>query len=77
MKTLEALTSEALLLPIEQRMALAHELLASFEPAGDPEVKKAWEEEIQRRIQDYDSGKVQGIPGPQVFAELDKTLSKK
>ena len=77
MKTLEALTSEALLLPIEQRLALANELLASVEPAGDPEVEKAWEEEIQRRIRDYDSGKIQGIPGPQVFAELDKKLSKK
>ena len=77
MKTLETLASEALLLPVEQRLSLAHQLLASVDDEEDSEFDKAWEAEIQRRISDYDSGKVKGIPADQVFAELDRRLAKK
>ena len=31
-----------------------------------------WEEEIQRRIDDVDSGRVEPIPGDEVFAQLDR-----
>ena len=31
-----------------------------------------WEEEIQRRIEEVDSGRVEPIPGEEVFARLEQ-----
>jgi putative addiction module component (TIGR02574 family) len=31
-----------------------------------------WEEEIQRRITEVDSGTVEPVPGEEVFAQLDR-----
>jgi putative addiction module component (TIGR02574 family) len=42
--------------------------LASCGP--DPAVDEAWAVEAQRRLEEIRSGKVQGIPGDQVMAEL-------
>lgn len=43
-----ALVSEALLLPVADRAAVAAELLASLEPA-DEEAEEAWAAEAERR----------------------------
>jgi len=37
-----------------------------FEPVNE----EAWAAEIDRRVEEMESGKVQGIPGEQVFAKL-------
>jgi putative addiction module component (TIGR02574 family) len=36
----------------------------------DPEIDQLWAAEIQRRLEDIRSGKVQAIPGEPVMAEL-------
>ena len=72
--SVETITSEALLLPKDQRLTLAHRILASVEPASDPEAQAEWEGEIQERIRRYDAGLIRGIPGSEVFAELDRKL---
>jgi putative addiction module component (TIGR02574 family) len=36
----------------------------------DPEIDKLWAVEIDRRLEEVRSGKVQGIPGEQVMAEM-------
>ena len=74
MKTLENIASEALLLPKDQRLTLAHRILASVEPDVLEEMDAAWDEEIRARIKRYDSGLAVGIPGAKVFQELDKKL---
>jgi putative addiction module component (TIGR02574 family) len=38
----------------------------------DPAVEAAWAEEVKRRIDELDSGRVQGIPAEQVFARARK-----
>ena len=76
MKTLESIASDALLLPIEQRLFLAHQMLISVDSESDADVDKAWDEEIQRRIQQYDNGEVAGIPGPEVFQKIREKLKK-
>jgi len=68
--TLEAISKEALVLPPDQRVALAHLLLASIEPEPEPGAEAAWESEIARRIARFDSGETQGIPAGEVFARL-------
>jgi putative addiction module component (TIGR02574 family) len=61
------LLKKALALPPEARAELADSLLESLdaEPA-DEGVEAAWSVEIQRRIEEIDSGKVKMIPYEEV-----------
>lgn len=68
--TLEAISHDALVLPVDQRLALAHRLLLSVEPDPEPGADAAWEAEIARRMARFDSGESHAIPAAQVFARL-------
>lgn len=57
-------------LPPSVRKDLALRLLESLEVADQESVDEAWTDEIGSRVDDIVSGKVQMIPGEQVFAEL-------
>ena len=74
--SIETITSEALHLSMDQRLTLAHRILASVEPPGDEQVTREWEAEIRERIRKYDAGLSIGIPSAQVFAELDEKLKR-
>jgi putative addiction module component (TIGR02574 family) len=76
MKTVDAIATEALLLPKDQRLTLAHRILASVEPEEGESVEEAWDEEIRARIEKYDANPAAGIPGPDVFKELDRKLKR-
>jgi putative addiction module component (TIGR02574 family) len=68
--TFDAVSSEVFILPAEQRMRLALALMESVE-TGDPvSAGEAWSAEISRRIEDYDSGHVKGVPAAEVFRKL-------
>lgn len=76
-RPLEKLESEALELPVRERAALAHRLIASLDegPEDDPtEVELAWEEEIRKRLAAYRSDEVQTIPSDEVFAKARALL---
>jgi len=63
-------------LPPEARAALADSLLESLnEEPADEAVEAAWSEEIKRRIQEIDSGKVQMIPFEEVRRRLVARLT--
>ncbi len=57
----------ALQLPPEQREQVINDLWASL----DADLGDEWEEEIQRRIQDVDAGRVKTIPAEEVFSRLE------
>lgn len=58
-----AVLRQALDLPRDVRADLAAELLASLEPADDPEtVRREWAEELERRARRFLSGESPGIP---------------
>ena len=59
-----------LALPPSVRKDLALRLLESIEVADQESVDEAWTAEIESRVDDILSGKVEMIPGEQVFAEL-------
>lgn len=59
-----------LALPPSVRKDLALRLLESIEVADDESIEEAWTGEISSRVDDIISGKVQTIPGEQVFADL-------
>jgi putative addiction module component (TIGR02574 family) len=68
--TLDALSDQAFLLPAEQKMRLALALMESVETDSPAGAGQAWNVEIARRIADYDSGRVKGVPAHTVFSKL-------
>ncbi|MHB8524069.1 MAG: addiction module protein [Limisphaerales bacterium] len=74
--TIETLASEAMQLPPDQRLTLAHRILSSVEPAPSVEIDAAWDTEIRERIARYDAGAVRSIPATEVFAEVDRRLRR-
>jgi putative addiction module component (TIGR02574 family) len=67
---LDALSHDALVLPPDQRVALAYRLLASVEPDPEPGAEAAWDAEIARRMARFDAGQSQPVPAGEVFAGL-------
>ncbi len=74
--TLETIEKDALQLPEDQKVTLAHRMLMSAEPAPDPSVDALWEAEIIRRIEKLDSGQTARHPAAEVFGELDRRLHR-
>lgn len=75
-RTLDTLEHDALLLPEEQRLTLAHRLLKSTEPAGDPSIESLWTAEIVRRIEALDAGTTGIHEASDVFRDLDHRLAR-
>lgn len=73
-ETIDALAQGAIELPPDQRFALAQRILASMEPEEAAGIDDAWTVEIRERIRKFDSGETKGIPGAEVFAEIDRRL---
>lgn len=65
----------ALALPAEDRAELAGSLLESLDVGQDPDAEAAWQQEVARRIQDLDSGKVTAIPWAEVRRRVAAKLS--
>ena len=55
-QTLEKVRFEALSLSESERAELAHNLVASLDGPSEPDVEKAWDAEILRRLAEIDSG---------------------
>ena len=69
----DAIAEQLLSLPPHDRARMAELLLASLEET-DTDVKRAWAEEIGRRVAELHSGSVQGVPASEVFAEVERRL---
>ncbi len=74
MDTMNQIIQKAILLPEDQRLALAHKLLTASEPECSKDVDNTWDIEICHRIARYDRGKTHSIPVSEVFNELDRRL---
>ncbi|MBL9114332.1 MAG: addiction module protein [Verrucomicrobiaceae bacterium] len=68
--TLDSISSQAFVLPAEQRMRLALALMESVETDSPVAAGEAWTAEISHRIADYDAGSVKGVPAAEVFRKL-------
>jgi putative addiction module component (TIGR02574 family) len=56
------LLEDALKLPEEARAALAGSLIDSLDDTVDPDAESVWAEEIARRLEEIDRGKVKTVP---------------
>jgi len=72
-KTLTEITRDAAELPAPERLKLARILLDLSEsdamPAADTQA--AWDEEIERRLQEVRSGAVRGVPLEEVKKKIE------
>ena len=67
---------DILSLPADQRMNLADRILASLNSTVDPEFDALWAIEAEHRVQEIESGKVDLIPGEEVFARIHRKYAK-
>lgn len=76
-KTLTEVTRDAAELPAPERLKLARILLDLSDPATDSpeEVQNAWDQEIERRLQELRAGRVKGVPLDEVKARIEAGLA--
>lgn len=72
--TIKELHAEARRLPREQAAELMDLLLIDTFSEPDPAVEKAWNQEVDRRLAEIESGQVRGIPGDEVMARVRKIV---
>lgn len=70
--TIDTLFSEAMALPDDSRLQLAERLLSTV--ADEPTLEAEQLEVVHRRLEEVRAGKVQTIPGEQVFREIEQSL---
>jgi putative addiction module component (TIGR02574 family) len=75
MQEVSELLKRALALPPEARAALAGSLLESLDETVDASAEEEWNEEIARRIQELDSGKVKPIPWAEARRQVSAILN--
>jgi putative addiction module component (TIGR02574 family) len=71
---LSKLFDEASMLPLEEQELLANSLLSHVADNTDQSVQAAWDEEIQRRLDDIRSGKAKMIPLEEVRRRMTARL---
>lgn len=70
---IDELSRKARALPPEESIRLAEELLSSVQDS-DEEVEAAWAQEIERRLEEVESGTAKLVPAEEVFAEIRRIL---
>ncbi len=77
MSTVTEIESALEKLPIEAQREVAAWLDSRLAPTHfDAEVEDVWADEVKRRMEDLDSGRVQGVPAEQVFARARRILGQ-
>jgi putative addiction module component (TIGR02574 family) len=69
------LLETVLALPPADRRMFVNALLESLEPV-DPDIERAWLDEVKRRWAEFEAGRTRTIPADQVFAELEQELNQ-
>ena len=67
---LDSVAQDAMILPPDQRLELARQLLESVDTEPQFGAAAAWEEEIARRIEAFSPGESKAVPAGEVFARL-------
>ncbi len=75
MPTTNKLIEDVLSLPVEERAIIADSLLKSLN-TPDHDIDKKWIGVAKRRLQEIRSGKVNPVPGEEVFAKVRERFGK-
>jgi putative addiction module component (TIGR02574 family) len=66
----QVVLEEALKLSATERAEVAEQLISSLDEIPDTDVEQAWQEEVQRRLQQVERGEVKTIPWEEVQRRL-------
>ena len=58
-----------------EKAALIRRLIGELDGPPDPDIESAWIAEAKRRHQELLEGRVKGIPGEQIFANIRAMLA--
>jgi len=75
MKSVAELLEEAGQLPPDQRLTLAHRLIATTELVPPSDVEDQWDNVIRERIARYDRGESKASPVHEVLSRIDSRLN--
>lgn len=73
---MRVLEKEVLELPPRSRVRLAEKIIESIDDYADPDLEAAWDEEIERRVREIESGAQEGIPAAQVMKDARRALNE-
>ena len=76
MSQFENVVEQALSLSARERLRLATQLLESVEPRGSEDIERIWEQEIQRRIAEIDSGNAKGRDWNDIKRDFDSRYGR-
>ncbi len=66
----QVVLEEALKLSATERAEVAEQLISSLDDIPDTNVEQAWQEEVQRRLQQVERGELKTIPWEEVQRRL-------
>lgn len=72
----DRVVDEALELPADARITLIDRILASLNLPTQPEIDRLWAEEAERRVAEIDAGKVELVPGEEVFDKIRRKYAR-
>ncbi|HUW25712.1 MAG TPA: addiction module protein [Gallionella sp.] len=75
LKNIEEISEATMQLDLEDRARLAGKLLLSLDEPLPSELERLWLDEAERRLDDFRSGRTQGIPAEHVFRRAISELS--
>ena len=78
MSTIEQIEAKISRLPRKTQLQVVERLNARLWPTGfAQQVEEAWADTVKRRLDELDSGKVQGVPAAKVFARARRALGRR
>lgn len=72
----DEIASDAMKLPLRDRVRLAQRLVASLDDQIEPGVEALWMAEAERRFEELRSGKVAGIDAAEAFKNAREALNR-
>ena len=73
--TLQQIVEETRQWPPEKVGELLNQLTEDLH-VSEPDVKLAWQDELAKRIQEIEEGKIQGVPGEKVSARVRRIVGR-
>jgi putative addiction module component (TIGR02574 family) len=74
--TLEQIVEETSQLPADVVAELVDRILLARHGGIERDVEAAWKTEVHRRVEEIETGKVQGIPAEQTLARVRKIIGQ-
>jgi putative addiction module component (TIGR02574 family) len=74
--TLDQIVEETREMPAEVVAELVDRIMVARHGGIEPSVAAAWKTEIDRRIEEIQTGKVKGVPAREVSARIRKILGR-